>query len=68
MLLQFRKLPTFDSESLVISEMPMQDVHLDRCHPVKIAFDDLHGLPVPCYVNQQASPAKAGPILDGNAR
>src|ERR1700733_5687691 len=37
-LLKLRELFTLETEALIVGEMQVQHVHLDRCHPVNVAF------------------------------
>ena len=47
-----------DAESLVVGEMPVEDVHLHGGHAVEIAFERVHWDEVAADVNQEAAPRK----------
>ena len=57
----------FDAEALVLGQVQVQDVHLDRGHAVEVAFDDLDGLEMAADVDHQAAPGEAGLVGDGDA-
>lgn len=46
--------------------MPVEDVELDGSHAVERALDDIDRLEMAADVDQEAAPAKAGRILNGD--
>src|SRR5208283_5553098 len=64
--LQLGKALAFDAESLIIGEMPVEDVHLHCSQPVDVTLDDVDRLPVARDVDHQASPCKARLVLDAD--
>src|ERR1700685_3350336 len=55
-LLQLREALALNTETLVIGQVPMKYVELDRGHSIEIALDHLDGHPMPRYVQMQAAP------------
>ncbi len=67
-LRQLGKLLALRAETLVIGKMPVQHVHLHRCHTVDVALQHVDGNEVPAHIDQQAPPRKARLIFDGDRR
>ena len=67
-LLKLWKTLALDTETLVVGEMPMEDVQLHRGHAVEIAFDHFDGHPMPGYIQMQAAPRETGMVLDVDDR
>ena len=67
-LMQLREDLALHAEALIIAEMPVQHVELDRGHRVEVALDDLGGDPVPLSVDEQTAPREARPIGDARLR
>jgi hypothetical protein len=63
-----REAAALHAEALVLGEVPVEDVHLHRGHAVEVALQDVDRDEVPAGVDQEAAPAKAGSILDGDDR
>ncbi len=54
----------FDAEALVLGQVEVQDVHLDRGHAVDVALDDVDGLEMAADVDHQAAPGETGLVDD----
>ena len=67
-LLQLRKTLALDAKTLVVGEVPMEDVQLHGRHAVQIALDHFDGHPVPRDIQMQAAPGKARMILNVDNR
>src|SRR5215472_5614367 len=61
---QVRKFFALDAKSLVLSQVPVKDVELDRRHAVQIPLEYFHGLVVTGHINQKTAPLKARLILN----
>src|SRR6185503_17513362 len=59
--------PAFDSETLILGEVPVEDVHLHRRERVKIAFQNFNRLEVTRDVDQQTAPRETWLVLDQHA-
>src|SRR5437764_1445606 len=66
--LELRILAALDTEALILSQVPVQDVQLDGGHAVQIALDRLDGLEVPARINQQPAPTKTRLVLNDSGR
>ena len=62
--LQPRVAQALHAEPLVLREMPVQHVELDRRHAVEGALDHLDRLEVPADIHQQSAPREARRVLD----
>ena len=58
----------FDWETLVIREMPVEDIELHRFHAVQVALDHVDRLEVAAGINHQAAPREARLVVDGDRR
>ncbi len=63
-LLQLGKALALNTESLVVVQVPVQDIHLHRRHPIDIALEYLQRNEVAANVNQQAPPDELGLIVN----
>src|SRR5215831_9249243 len=63
-LMQLGKFLALDSKSLVLGQVPVKDIQLDRRHGVKIPLEHFHGLVVTRHINQETTPLKAWLILN----
>src|SRR5215467_13259764 len=59
-LMQLRKFFTFDPETLILSQMPVEDVQLHGCHRIQVSFQDFWWFIMSTNVNQQSAPTKPG--------
>src|SRR6266849_897425 len=69
--LQLREALALDTETLVVVQVPVQDIHLHRCHSIEVALEHAQRNEVAADINEQATPGKPGPILnrhDGNSK
>src|SRR5215204_4238343 len=66
--MQLWKFLTLNTEPLVFSQMPMQDVQLHCRHRIKIAFKNFHSLEVTSDVDQQPAPGKPWLVVNLNSR
>ncbi len=66
LLLEQRETPALHPEALVLGEVPVEDVELDRGHSVELPLDRLGRLPVPADVDQETAPGEAGPVGDAD--
>ena len=39
------------AKALILCQVPVKDIQLDRRHCIEIAFEDLHWLIMPAYIN-----------------
>ena len=53
-----------DAEALVVGEVPVEDVQLDRGHGVEIALDHFDRHPVARHIEHQAAPGEARLVFD----
>src|SRR5262252_4632395 len=67
-LLKLGKPLALHAEAVVVRQMPVQDVELDRFHAIKIAFDDLNRHEVAGDVHEQAAPWKTRTVFDHHPR
>ena len=65
---QFREALAFDAEALVVGEMPVKHIELDRGHGVEISLYDFEGHPMARDVEMQTAPGKARMVLNVNDR
>src|SRR5262249_9492298 len=63
-LLQLGKFLTFDPESLIVREVQVEYVQLDRSHAVQIALQYVHRHVMPANIDQQPAPEKSRLILN----
>src|SRR6185503_6870945 len=54
---------TFDSKSLIVRQMPVEHVELDRSHRVEVSLEHLDRLKMTSYVDKQPPPRKARFVL-----
>src|SRR5712691_11107362 len=69
--LQPGKTLALDAETLVVIQVPVQDIHLHRCHSIEVALEHVQRNEVTADINEQTTPGKPGPILnrhDGNSK
>ncbi len=65
---QFRIGFDLQSPSLVIRQMPVETIHLQKSHPVNDFLYIRHGQEMPAAVNEDAPPLEARVIRDDHAR
>ena len=58
-MLQLGELLALDAESLVVGEMPVEDIQFDRRHAVEVAPQNLERNEVAANVKHQSPPGKA---------
>ena len=57
--MEFWKLLALDAKALVLRQVPVKNVELDRGHRIEIAFKNLNRLEVTGNVDKQTAPGKA---------
>jgi hypothetical protein len=67
-LLQLGKALAFDAKSLVIGEVPVQDIHLHSGQAINVALDDFDRLPMTGHVHHQPAPREARLVLNTDGR
>ena len=67
-LVKLREDLALDPEALVLGKVPVQDVELDRRHPVQRSLQRRQRQKHPPGVQQQPTPGKPGRILDCQRR
>ena len=65
--MELRKLLTLDTESLILSQMPVKNIQLDRRHRIEIALENLRRLIVTGDIDQQTTPGKTRLIINLDA-
>src|SRR5260370_26978412 len=65
-LMQLGELLALDAETLIVGEMPVQDVHLYRGHAIDVALENVERGKVAADVNEQSAPGKAWLVFDGD--
>src|SRR5262249_45664435 len=68
LFLQLRELLAFNTETLIVRQMEMKDVHLDGLHAVEIALENIDRNEVAAHVDEQTAPGEARLVLDGEGR
>ena len=63
-LMQFGKFPAFDAESLVVGQMPMENVHLQGGDGIDVPLDHFFRHPVPGNIQHETAAGEAGPVLN----
>ena len=66
--MQLGELLAFDAKSLVVGQVPMQDIQLQSGHAVEIALHHIKWDEVPANINEQSAPCKARLVMDGQDR
>src|SRR6266478_3736716 len=69
--LQPREALALDTETLVVVQVPVQNIHLHSCHSIEVALEHVQRNEVAADINEQTTPGKPGPILnrhDGNSK
>src|SRR6267142_6005400 len=51
-----------DTETLVVVQVPVQNIHLHRCHSIEVALEHVQRNEVAANVNKQTPPGEPGPI------
>ena len=57
-----------DPASLIVSQVPVENIHLDRRQPIYVALDDVHRLPVARDIDHQTAPCEPRLVLDVERR
>ena len=57
-----------DAETFVVIQVPMQDIHLYRCHSIEVAFEHVQRNEVATNVDEQAAPGEPRLILNCHDR
>jgi hypothetical protein len=61
---EFWEKPTLHAEALVFTKMPVEDVQLNRGHPIQSAFDNVERHEVASAVDHEAAPAKTWSVAN----
>src|SRR6185295_11932004 len=56
------------AKALVLAQVPVEYIELDRRHRIQITFEHLHGLEVATDIDEQATPGEARLILNAYPR
>ena len=64
--MKFGKFAALRAETLVIGNVPVENVHLHGFHTIQVALEDFDGNEMAARVNQQAAPGETRLILDVN--
>src|SRR5262249_11344234 len=67
-LMEFRKQLAFDAKALIVRQMPVEDIQLDRRHRVEIAQDDLDRHPMTGDIHHQPAPGKSRAVVNLDSR
>ncbi len=62
--MKLRIAAALDAKALILGEVPVQDVELQRRHAVEVSFEDLRRNPMTRHVDQQPAPGEARAIVD----
>ena len=65
--LQQRELLAFGPEPLIVGEMPVENIQLDRLHAIKIALNHRDRYKVATDIDHQAPPRKSGLVVDADS-
>src|SRR6267378_6790597 len=60
-----------DAETLVVIQVPVQNIHLHRCHSIEVALEHVQRNEVAADINKQTPPGEPGLILnrhDGHSK
>src|SRR5580692_10834948 len=66
--LKVRSLLTFNSEALIIGEMPVKYIQLHGGHAIQVALQDVERNEVAADVDHQSAPGKARFVVNRNCR
>ena len=65
--LQQRELLAFGPEPLIVGEMPVENIQLDRLHAIQIALNHRDRYKVATDIDHQAPPRKSGLVVDADS-
>ena len=68
LLVQLGKLFALNAKTLVLGQMPMQNIQLHRGHSLQRSFENFHRMEMPCGIDHQPTPGKTRPVGDRNRR